>query len=279
MRTHTSIRTTACLAGALLPFTVGCQQTSGNQGANEPVTTVAAEAQNAPNEVDVTVSGANATQDGDTIKLEYPAPTDFIDRVPEWVINPTLGGVPGAVGVAAQNDLGRKEQLDEARLNARIELVSMLETRVQRVGRGELEQDTRVEGGADASRSRKSTIGIDRQILDSVLAGSRQRALWVDKDTDECYVWMVMDGSVLERADHTLANDVSVFRANQNITSEYRPDRRRFEKPTVIVTPRTPAPQPVAAEPEQEPEPPKTPIEELEEKLKPIQTIPQKSDG
>ena len=260
---------TACLAlGA-----VSCQTTDAENG-GEPISS-----EPESNEFDVTVTGATATQDGDTIKLEYPEPTDFIDRVPEWVINPTLGGVTGAVGVAARNDLGRKEQLDESRLNARIELASMLETRIQRVGRTELEQDTRIEGGGDASRSRKSTIGIDRVILDSVLAGSRQRALWVDEDTGECYVWIVMDGAVLERADHTLSGDVSIFRANKSIASEYRPDRRRFEKPTVIVTPRTPAPVVAPVEPEKEPEPPKTPIEELEDQLKPIETIPQKSDG
>ena len=262
------------LSACLGLIAVGCQNTQGST-AEEPVSD-----ESGSDEYEVTVTGdATATREGDTITLEYPEPTDFIDRVPEWIINPTLGGVTGAIGVASNNALGRKEQLDEARLNARIELAAMLELRVQRVGRSELEQDTRIEGGGDASRSRKSNIGIDRVILDSVLAGSRQRALWVDKDTGECYVWMVMDGAVLQRAEHRIVGDVSVFVANKNITSEYRPDRRRFEKPTVIVR-QIPdaAPAPVV-EPEKAPEPPKTPIEELEGQLKPIETIPQKSDG
>lgn len=250
--------------------TIGCQSTAQSDVNNPAVGDTG--------EYDITVQGADATREGDTIKLEYPQPTDFIDRVPEWVINPTIGGVTGSIGVAAQNDLGRKEQLDEARLNARVELAAMLETRVQRVGRGELEQDTRVESGGDASRSRKNTIAIDRAILDAVLAGSRQRALWVDNDTGECYVWMVLDGAVLARADRFLAEDVAIFRANQAIATEYRPDRRRFEKPTVIVTPRIAVPLPVV-EPEVAPVVPTTPIEELEERLKPIETITLNGEG
>ena len=69
--------------------------------------------------VDVRVSGAEATLEGGTLKLEYPESDDINDRIPDWVINPTLGGVTGAVGVAARNDLGTREQLDESRLNGR----------------------------------------------------------------------------------------------------------------------------------------------------------------
>jgi hypothetical protein len=231
-----------------------------------------------PRNYQVNVTGADASMEGDTLKIEYPEPTDFYDRVPEWVINPTIGGVTGSVGVAATNDLGRKEQIDEARLSGRIEIASMLEIRVQSVGRSELEQDTRVEAGGNANRSRKNALGIDRDILDSVLAGSRQRALWLDEDTGDVYVWMVMDGAVLDRADHALVRDVSVFTANQAITTEFRPDRRRFEKATVIVVPDAPQAAPAPVIQEAAPEPPKTPVEELEGQLKPIETIPTGAD-
>jgi len=220
----------------------------------------------------VQVTGANATVDGSTIRLEYPEVEETInDILPEWIINPTLGGVTGSVGAAAHNDLGMREQLDEARLNGRLELASMLELRVQRAGRTELEQDIRVENGQSRNRSRRDTLGIDRNILDVVLAGSRQRALWFDTTTGECFVWMVLDGAVLKRVDHHIKKDVSVFVANAAIAKEYRPDRTKPEPPTVIVNvPQAPAPVAPAPEPEK----PQTPIGELEETLRPIETIP-----
>ena len=282
-RTDANLLTRASVGIALLSVgLVGCKSSSAanqNGGSAPPPSTTTQEEEDSSGSMDVYVSGADATVEGDTITLEYPEPEGFNDTVPEWVINPTIGGVTGAIGVAGTNDLGRKEQLDEARLNGRLELVSMLELRVQRVGRTELENEKRIEGGGDASRGRRSTLGVDRNILDGVLAGSRQRALWLDEETGEIYVWMVLDGAVLTRANHTVVQDVSVFTANTAIRNEFRPDRKRFEKPTVIVMPEAaPTPEPEPQEQAPPPEPPKTPIEEIEDKLNELETIPTKSD-
>lgn len=266
---------------ATLVLAAGCNSTGSEtsegpvDGANASATNASATNASATNDssrtLDVRVSGAEGTLEGDTLKLDYPEATEFNDRIPEWVINPTIGGVTGAVGVAARSGLGVREQLDEARLNGRLEIASMLEVRVQRVGRSELELDLRAEGGDSADRGRRSTLGVDRNILDSVLAGSRQRALWLDDETGEVFVWMVLDGAVLGRADHVVVEGVSVFTANQAISREYRPDRTRLEPPTVIVNmPEAAAPAPAPEEPDE----PQTPIEELEENLKPIETIP-----
>ena len=247
---------------------VACKSTGNeNAGSEAPAET--------DRTVDVRVSGAEATLTGDTLKLEYPESDDINDRIPDWVINPTLGGVTGAVGVAARNDLGMREQLDESRLNGRLELASMLELRVQRVGRSELEQDVRVEGGVSGNRSRRNTLGVDRNILDTVLAGSRQRALWFNNDSGEVFVWMVLDGAVLERVSHHVSKDVSVFVANTPIAQEYKPDRKKPAPPEILIQmPDAPqvAPAPV-------PEEPMTPVEEIEGKLREIETIPVEDSG
>lgn len=266
MRTPRGSSQSALLFGiAALSLMTGCK--SSNK-ADEPT-------QAEDQDVKVTVNGAQAKTNPDgTVTLIYPESDDINDRIPDWVINPALGGITGAVGVAPANDLGMREQLDEARLSGRLELASMLELRVQRVGRTELEQDIRFENDKSADRSRRSTLGVDRNILDAVLAGSRQRALWIDEDSGECYVWMVLDGALLERVDHRVVKDVSVFAANRALPNEYKPSRKKFEPPTVIVSmPKAPEPEP---EPEADPipEPPKEPIEELEDNLKPIETIP-----
>ncbi len=231
------------------------RQVSGNSGGAEV----------ARAEMEVTVTGADATKSGDTLKIDYPVLQDMNDRIPDWVINPGLGGVIGAVGVAPPKGMGTKEQLDEARLNGRIEIVNMLEGRVQRVGRAELEGNSRATAASRSEQSRKNILGIDRNILDSILAGSRQRALWFDPDNGECYVWMVLDGAVLDKVDHHVKDSVSVFSANTPITSEYRPQRRVPEVPRVSVeAPDTPAAT----------TPPRSPVDELETKLKDIETIP-----
>ncbi len=225
-------------------------------------------------QLDVRIAGADARQSGDTLTLDYPVLKEKNDIIPDWVINPGLDGVTGALGVAARRGLGTKEQLDEARLNARIEIASMLEARVQRVGRLELEQNVSSTGVENRSeRARKDDLGIDRNILDMVLAGSRQRALWFDPENSECFVWMVLDGNVLQAADHYTVDSVSVFVASKPITTPYRPQRRKQPPPQITIEiPATPAAPPPLPTPEAE----KTPAEKLEESLKEIQTIPLK---
>lgn len=238
---------------------------SGNNGGGQ--------AETATQEMEVSVSGADATQSGDTITLQYPVAAETKnDRIPDWVINPGLDGVIGALGVAPKKGMGTKEQLDEAKLNGRIELAGMLEGRVQRVSRTETEEDYDATEAGRTENSRKNILGVDRNILDMVLAGARQRALWFDPDDGEAYIWMVLDGAVLDNADHHVADGVSVFVANTPIAVPYIPVRKQQEAPQVIVTPRATEPPPPP------PEEPKDPVEELEGKLKDIETIPLK-DG
>lgn len=237
---------------------------SGNNGGGQTETA----------SMEVTVEGADASQAGDTLTIEYPVvKEDINDRIPSWVINPGLGGVIGSLGVAPRKGMGTKEQLDEAKLNGRIELAGMLEGRVQRVTRTETEEDYKATEAGRTEDSRKNILGIDRNILDMVLAGARQRALWFDPENGEAYIWMVLDGAVLDNADHHVAEGVSVFTANTPIKVEYIPERRKQEVPQVTVTPVAPAPAPPP------PEEPKTPAEELEGKLKEIETIPLKEEG
>lgn len=148
----------------------------------------------------------------------------------------------------------------------------MLETRLQAVGRGELQEDMRATQNGTTEQSRKNILGVDRDILDVVLAGSRQRALWFDPETKECFVWIVLDGKILEGVKHEVVDTVSTFVATATIASEYRPQRAAPQVPQVVVESVTP--QPTA-----EPQAPQTPIQELEGNLKPIKTISIRKEG
>lgn len=245
----------------------GCQTTKGAKEPEDPAAAEGAEANR--EEMTVQVDGANAQREGDTITLDYPVLEDRNLRIPDWVINPAIGGVVGAVGAASPKGLGVREQLDEARLSGRLELASMLETRLQSIGRSALEENLLANAEGLGEDSRRNTLGIDRDILDVVLAGSRQRALWFDPDTGECFVWMVLDGGVLAQSEHYVVDELSVFIANKAIDSIYMPERKKPQAPTVIVE---------AAAPVPEKEAPKEPVEVLEESLKPIEAVPIKAD-
>ena len=205
----------------------------------------------------------------------YPGATRYITTLglpatswgapPDWIANPGMTGVLGALGVAGRNDFGTREQLDEARLAARLEMAHMLEMRLQRVGRADLEQYLGVIHTGDQlladNDSRKSNLAVERDITDLVLSGSRQQALWFDPSNGDCYVWLVMDGSVPRKANHTVENGVSVYVANTDVGGEYRPEWPSAPEPVVV--PVAPAPTPE-----------KSPTEKLEEALAPIETIP-----
>lgn len=262
-------------AGLAAGLLVGCRSTDSNGNetrAPEAASTKEESAKVEREKMKVSVKGAESELKGNTLKIDYPVLKDKNDRIPDWVINPGLGGVTGAVGVSAKKGLGTREQIDEARLNARLELASMLESRLQKVGRSQLEEMRGVTGVRVSEQAQRKTLGIDRDILDMVLAGTRQRALWFDPDNSECYVWLVLDGRVLKAVDHIVVDSVSAFVATEMVSSEYRPERRKPEVPQVIVEPPAAAPRP-APKPK-EPAPPKTPVEKLEESLKPIKTIP-----
>lgn len=233
-------------------------------------------ASTAKNEAPQPQAGGNAAayDSGVALRTEPFTGTRYLTAVglpnaavtlPDWVVNPTLDGVLGSIGVASRNDLGTSHQIDNARLSARLEIARMLEVRVQEIGRRDLEQHLTVDGnsGIMDEGSHKSNLGVDRAIADMVLAGSRQRAMWFDPASGDCYVWMVMDGNVKTRADHYVENGVSVYVANQMIANEFRPERPKLAQPS---------PAPVV----EVPEPPKGPIEQLESNLKPIESIPVK---
>jgi hypothetical protein len=260
--TPRKLSTAAILSMMAAVALTGCQSVK-NTPESEGAATPDESGTTGRSEMKIKVQGASSSQSGDTLTIDYPVIENKNFRIPEWVVNPAIGGIVGAVGASSSKGLGVREQLDEARLSGRLELASMLETRLQSVGRSELEDNAMASGGGRTEDSRRNTLGVDRDILDIVLAGSRQRALWFDPETDECYVWMVLDGNVLTQSQHYVVDGLSVFISNKPVKSEYKPERKKPVVPTVIVE----APEPA-------PPPEKEPVEKLEDSLKPIETVP-----
>lgn len=234
----------AAIAGALAGMTLlGCQSQSATEESTESQTA--------------------AEHPSSAVALS----TDALVVRPDWVSNPGIGGVLGAVGVAARNELGTRFQVEEARFAARLEIARMLETRVQSVGRDDTNQHIEASrDNAKVARGGASTHdkeGIDRRLTDAVLAGTRQRGLWVEPHSGDVFVWMVVDGRVHDAVTHSVENGVSVFIAAQRIEDEYVPPR-----PEIIVEI-----EGAPASPQQAPSP-KTSLEQLEEFLNELRSQP-----
>lgn len=196
-----------------------------------------------------------------------PAPArqgepDKNDRLPDWVIDPSAEGVVGAVGVASKGERSTREQLEEARLSGRMELASMFEVRLQRVGRTEIEEIDQTTGPARDQSQRRNLVTVDRDVVDVVIAGSRQRALWFDPESGECYVWMVLDAKILDKAKQVVVEGVSVLTARDPTASVQDHPPRDDRKEVVPDEPPT-AP----------PKTPETPAEKIEDRRKPVSTI------
>ena len=113
-----------------------------------------------------------------------------------------------------------------------------------------------IAGPAPDERPRRNLVTVDRDLVDVVIAGSRQRALWFDPESGECYVWMVLDAKILDGAKAVVVEGVSVLEARdpaalpQDIRSVGR------DPP--------PAPPPKALEP---------PAEKIDQRSCPVKTI------
>ena len=271
-----SVGTLSLLSIASVLSSVGCSSTKAKRA---PPT---ASAVSAPLAADGSVArgGEGGTAGYQATLIESDDPMDRISRVristaalqvrPDWVSNPATGGVLGAVGVSSKNDLGTRFQIEDARYGARLEIGRMLETRVQSAGRDLTEQRIRAtRSGDDEARanndSTHSKIGIDRRITDVVLSGSRQRGMWIEPGSQDMYVWVVMDGRILEAVEHSVADDVSIFVALQKIMKEYVPPR-----PELVVD--------VENAPEAPALPPQSPAEELEDFLNELRSQPIERD-
>ncbi|MBF0240207.1 MAG: LPP20 family lipoprotein [SAR324 cluster bacterium] len=113
---------------------------------------------------------------------------------PEWVR--TLGryatGI-GAIGSAPQSPLGTQTQRNQAIMTARNQLAAQLQTILQNAA---TETEKQLQ---EASPSRASVIAsvftenTTRQIANEVLVGSTPIEQWKDPQSNELYVWVVIE--------------------------------------------------------------------------------------
>ncbi len=126
-----------------------------------------------------------------------PVTTAPSNDVPDWVNDPTLGGKTlGAYGVAAKMLSGEAEQVKRARLGARQELASMLNSKIQSVVKDWVREGGVITSQDNAQAAMTSFESATRNVVNQNLEGSQQRARYADPKNGQLYVWMVINGEV-----------------------------------------------------------------------------------
>ncbi len=117
-----------------------------------------------------------------------------IDDLPEWVQN--FGDYPGglgAVGSAPRSPLGAQMQRDKATMQARTTLARQLAVKVQNALTASAKELQETAPDASQIIASEFTENTTRQVVSQTLVGSRPKAQWRDPQSDELYIWVVID--------------------------------------------------------------------------------------
>jgi hypothetical protein len=138
-----------------------------------------------------------------------------LDDQPEWV--QTLGDYStnfpgkegiGAVASAPKSKLGSQVQREDALLAARNELATRIKARVRSVLSSTRQR--LIEQGIEEAEElgTVNTQNAVQQKVDENLIGSRVVKQWMDPDSEELYVWVVLDGEGLAQMRSAIQREV-----------------------------------------------------------------------
>ncbi len=138
-----------------------------------------------------------------------------LEDQPEWV--QTLGDYSsnfpgkegiGAVASAPKSKLGSQVQREDALLAARNELATRIKARVRSV-LSSTRQRLLEQGVEEAEElGTANTQNAVQQRVDENLIGSRVIKQWMDPDSSELYVWVVLDGEGLAQMKSAIQREV-----------------------------------------------------------------------
>ena len=127
-------------------------------------------------------------------------------ELPEWFMEPGMGGNIGATGIAEKSLGGMREQTNAAMQDAFNGLARTISTKVQAAYTrffsegGEKSWDA--DGGIDkATIAQELTENVSRQITNQVIQGAERKAVWEHPTSGDLYVWVVINA---EKRDQVL---------------------------------------------------------------------------
>lgn len=114
---------------------------------------------------------------------------------PQWVLDPSVEGGLGAVGIATIGKAGLQFSKTEAMANGRDALARIIEVKVKNMVKNFAEQT----GVGDAQTLEKVSMQVSKQISSVTLKGSMQKSMFINENRNEIYVWIVQDPDILKK--------------------------------------------------------------------------------
>jgi hypothetical protein len=127
-------------------------------------------------------------------------------ELPEWFMEPGMGGNIGATGIAEKSLMGIREQTNAAMQDASNNLARTISTRVQaaytRFFSEGGEKSWAADGSIDkATLAQELTENVSRQLTNQVIQGAERKAVWEHPTSGDLYVWVIINP---ERRDQVL---------------------------------------------------------------------------
>ncbi|MFW5845356.1 MAG: hypothetical protein ACOCXJ_03930 [Planctomycetota bacterium] len=142
-------------------------------------------------------------------------------EVPEWVVDPSAGGVFGAVGSSRPLLGGFNATMNKAKAEGRKELARIISTKVQAAYVTYFQEGGEVFQGTDGpelqTMATEMAEDTARLVTDQILQGSKRKAFWQHPENKELFVWMVVTDDhreILERQIKNAARQQIVRRSN-----------------------------------------------------------------
>jgi len=112
------------------------------------------------------------------------------DGYPEWFYTPVYDGYIGAIGIAPkQNNGSITAQKKVARMQAQKNLAKQINVLVK----SEVNVETLGVDTATVKYYREKVTSLTREQVDQYLTGFKVQDEWIDDNTGEYYMWMVLD--------------------------------------------------------------------------------------
>ena len=127
-------------------------------------------------------------------------------ELPEWFMEPGMGGNIGATGIAEKSLGGMREQTNAAMQDAFNGLARTISTKVQAAYTRFFSEGGEKGWAADGSIDKTTlaqelTENVSRQITNQVIQGAERKAVWEHPKSGDLYVWVVINA---EKRDQVL---------------------------------------------------------------------------
>ncbi|MEK7411810.1 MAG: LPP20 family lipoprotein [Planctomycetota bacterium] len=127
-------------------------------------------------------------------------PSGPTNDVPDWVIDPTLGGKQlAAYGVSEPMHAGEATMRTNAMINARQELAASIKTKIEAATKSWVREGGTIAAGENTQMAMTSFENTVRGIISHTLEGTQMTKRYIDPKTGKFYVLVVVNTEVVKQ--------------------------------------------------------------------------------